>query len=117
MPQGLDEQALVRLAGNDRRAALAPFAKALPRIEPQLALQLLGAGRVALVAIGDQHRADVLLEEVDPLRIVFGRGGSRRLQHRQGDRPTYHALHRWPLENLVSSSFPFERRWFGTPLD
>ena len=60
------------LPGTTARPLSPPLRMPFARVQPQLALQLLGAGRMALVALGDQDRADVLLEEVDPLRVVRG---------------------------------------------
>ena len=66
----LDEQALVGLAGHDRRSRLAPLENRLQRVEPQAPFLLLVA--VARVAVLGQERPDVLLEEL--LAGGLGRG-------------------------------------------
>jgi hypothetical protein len=78
-PHGFDEQTLLRIAGDDGRAAVPARAQALARIQAQAALQLLRLGAVALVAALHEHGADALFEE---LRSVFI-GGS---DSRQGER-------------------------------
>ena len=72
-----DQQALVRLAGDDGRAGVAAGQQAGPGVEPQPALLLVRA--VAALALLDQDRADVRLEEPDRLRGgLVGRGDGRR---------------------------------------
>ena len=63
-----DQQALVRVAGHDRRAGVAPAAEALPAVEQEPAAQLLGGARVALAALRRQHGPDLRLEESPPAR-------------------------------------------------
>ena len=65
----LDDQALLGLAGHDRRSRLAPFENRLQRVEPQAPFLLLVA--VARVAFLGEQRPDVLLEEV----LAGGLGG------------------------------------------
>ena len=80
---GLNQQTLVGLAGNEGRAAFATLANAILGIQPQLALQFLGGGAVALVAVGNQHRADFLLEKVVSRRAAICRGCNSRGQDKQ----------------------------------
>ena len=65
----LDDQALLGLAGHDRRPRLAPFEDGLQRVEPQAPFLFLVA--VARVALLGEQRPDVLLEEV----LAGGLGG------------------------------------------
>ncbi len=71
---GLDEEALVELARNDGRAAVAALEDSGPAIEQQAALVFLGLAGVALVTLLDQERADLLLEEVPLFRRAGRRG-------------------------------------------
>src|SRR5205823_383005 len=64
----LDELALARLAGHQRRAAVAACEQAGPAVQAQPAAQLLRPGGVAGVAVLDQDGADLLLEELAALR-------------------------------------------------
>src|SRR5207253_11231927 len=59
LAQGLEEQALGRFAGNECRARGAALEQAGLAVEQQLALDLLGAGRVTRVAFLDQDRANL----------------------------------------------------------
>ena len=68
-----DQQAVLRIAGHDRRAVFAAGQHRLARIEPQLGLLLVGP--VAINALGDEERPDVVLEELDVLAGEF-RGAS-----------------------------------------
>jgi hypothetical protein len=70
-----DQEALGGLAGDDGRAVVAPLEQAVAVVDPELALGV-GLGGVAVVAVVDQERPDLLLEELDGLRVV-GRGGYR----------------------------------------
>ena len=72
LPDGLDQQALVRLARHDGGAALAAFEHRLARIEPQIIRVLFVA--VALAARGDQQGTHLLLEELE----LRGRLGQNR---------------------------------------
>src|SRR5262249_38260070 len=81
---GVNQQALVDVARNDRRARVAALADALARIEEEAALDLLRGGGVALVAVLHEYGTDSLLAELDALRIGLfdrwqhceqGRGG------------------------------------------
>ena len=72
LPDGLDQQALVGIAGHDRRPGLAALEQRLARVEPQAAHLLVG---VAVVAVGRQDRPDVRFEELGGRRR---RAGSRR---------------------------------------
>ena len=96
----LDEQALVRLARHGRRPAVAPLEHRLPTREAQPALRLLAA--VALLALLDQERPDLLLEERDPVGIIAGarpvpgrrgraaHGQQGEAQPHDDDRPSSH---------------------------
>ena len=66
---------LLRVAGDDRRAAVAALEHAVAAVEVEPALELLGGGRVALVAVLDEHRPDLLLEELDAGGVGPGGGG------------------------------------------
>ena len=73
----LDQQAVLRVAGHDRRPALAALEHRLARVEPQPAAGLLRP--VALDARAGQHRPHLQLEEA--LRLVgrtVRRGRERR---------------------------------------
>ena len=84
---GLDEQALLGVAGDEGRAVVAALAEPFAGVQGQAAANLLGALGVAAVALADQHGADVLLEEGELFRrrlaglgrglgVQFGRGGT-----------------------------------------
>ena len=71
-----EEEALVRLAGDDDRlAGVAAFLPSSLGVEVKAALQFLGLRAVALVAVLREHRADLLFEESDAGRIIGGGGG------------------------------------------
>ena len=64
-----------------------PLRTPVARVEQQLALELLRVGAVARVAVLDQERADLLLEELDPL----GRGiGSARRDREEEEQSCHH---------------------------
>ena len=71
---------LLAVAGHDGRAVLAALADAVAGVEQEPALDLLRFGRVALVALLHQHRANLLLEERDLLlrRLVVEANARRR---------------------------------------
>src|SRR5262249_55061194 len=76
--QGLQQPALARLACGQDRPALAALAHALAVVEPKTTLELLrllGLAGVALVAMLDQDRANLLFEELNALG--GGLGGLR----------------------------------------
>ena len=86
---GADERALVGLARHDRGAVVAPFENRRARGQAQAPLGLLVA--VALLAAGDQHGADPLLEVVG--RVVregagLGRGPDGE-NPEDGERPSH----------------------------
>ena len=86
----LDEQALLGLAGDGRRATVAALLQPFERIKPQTALGF-GLGAVALEAPLDQDGADLGLEELGRGVIVFTRAGRRRNEpkhERQGQSRT-----------------------------
>ena len=74
MPDRLEEQALLGLAGDDGRPAVAALEQAVAVIDAQAALGV-GVGGVAGVAVADQERPDLLLEE---RHRRFARGGLAR---------------------------------------
>ena len=81
-----DEQALLGLARDDRRARVAAREHRGARVEPQARLLLLGP--VALDAVLDQDRPDLRLEEPDLLRARRNRFPTRRagsIRRRHGD--------------------------------
>ncbi len=82
VPHGREEQALGRLAGDNRRARVAAAEQGLPRIDAEVALLLVGA--VALLARFDQQRANLSLEE------FFGGGGRCGLFSARRGGPTEH---------------------------
>ena len=59
-----DEQAIVGLAGHDRRAGGAALGPAVAEVEAEVALGLLRV--VAFVAMLHEHRTDALLEKGNP---------------------------------------------------
>src|SRR6185295_12970250 len=82
---GLDEKAVVGIARKDGgRAGLAALQRPFPGVEPESALDLLRVGAVAAVALVDEDRADLLLEELEALRID-GLAGNLRLVLAPGD--------------------------------
>ena len=80
------QQALSRLAGDERRAAVAALPDALARVEQQPALDLLRVRRVALVALVHQHRANALLEKRHSFTGVRRVRSHHRNEHRE-DKP------------------------------
>ena len=67
----LDQPALVDIAGDDHRTAIAALDDAGLRIEQQLALELPGLGRMTFKTALGQDRANVRLEK---LCVFFGEG-------------------------------------------
>ncbi len=93
---------LRRLTGHERRAAVAAFPHAVARIEVQVALELLGLRRVGGVAPGAvlrEHRADLLLEEIQQRILVARRLGEHACRdgrtegNRKGQRETQSRRH------------------------
>ena len=71
--QGRHQQALLRLPRYDRRSRLASLEDPGPSVDLESSLEHLGRGglgRMALVAVPDQHRADLRFEEIEPLAIL-----------------------------------------------
>jgi len=68
---GLDEQALFRLAGHNSGTCIAAFDGPLAGVQMKAALEFLTRRTVALITTIDQNRANLLFEEFDALR----RGG------------------------------------------
>ena len=75
VPDRLDEEALLGLAGDEGRAGIAPRAQARPVVERQSPLGLVPTV-VALVTALDKHGANPRLEELGP--GLAGQGGGRR---------------------------------------
>ena len=65
----LHQQAFRRIPGHNRRTHVASLPHAELGIEQKTALGLPGPDRVAFVAMLDQSRANLLLEELDLGRI------------------------------------------------
>ena len=74
---GFDEEALVRLTGDDGGAGVAAFERAGAGVEEEAAFEFLRAGAVALVATLGQQGADALLEELGVLGGEGGRGSGK----------------------------------------
>jgi hypothetical protein len=102
--EGLDEQALSRTARYQGRPAAAPPAQAVAAIQTQVSLHPSRLGRVAGVAVLDQHRPNLRLEEVDAARVVRCRGQTRRRQRQ--DRPQHErsSSHRQPPDRTSAPS-------------
>ena len=69
----LDEQALARLAGDERGARVAALEHGLTRVEQQAALHLLARRAVALETTLGKHGTNALLEELAALIRAGGR--------------------------------------------
>ena len=82
---GLDQAALVEIAGNQRRAAVAAVGPALARVEPQAALGLR-LRAVTLEAMRGEQRADPLLKKLEAGGIGRRRGCLRGDDRRGGGR-------------------------------
>ena len=63
--QGLNEQTLFCIAGNDRRPGVASLEQGRAAIERESPLDALGLGRMALVTLTDQDGANLALKEFD----------------------------------------------------
>ena len=75
-----DQQARVEVVRHHRGTALPAAADRIARVDAQAALGKARVLRVAAVALADEHRADLLLEELDLLgrrRAGFDRGDHR----------------------------------------
>src|SRR5205085_2566742 len=70
VPQRLENQTLLGVAGDDGRAGVAAGADAVAGVEPQAALELRRLVRVARVALLDKDGTDLLLEELHALAVV-----------------------------------------------
>ena len=86
---GLDQQGLLEVAGDDGRTFVAALVGAVAGVEDEAALRGVLLGGVALVATVDEDRADVLLEELESflrrLRLVGGdREGGSEQREREG---------------------------------
>src|SRR5690606_9152426 len=68
----LDEEASARIARHDGRSALAAAKETRARVEAQIRTRLLRSRRVALVAMLDEERPDLVLEEGDVLGARLG---------------------------------------------
>ena len=67
IPDGSDDETLLRIAGNNGGSGISPFHPAFTEIEEQATFNLFGLSAVAFIAPLDQHRADVILEKLDLL--------------------------------------------------
>src|SRR6185436_17616252 len=66
----LDEEAVIGIAGDDGRGAgLAALQGALPGVEPEAGLDLLGVRGMAAVALVDEDGPDLLLEELKAVGV------------------------------------------------
>ena len=76
----LDQQALVRIARDDRRTVVAAHLPALLAVQHQPALNRFGVFRMALVAMLHQQRADFRLEELQMLagQLLSGENCGRK---------------------------------------
>ncbi len=86
VPDGLDQEALLNIAGHDcRRARTAAFEHAFPSVEQQTTLRAADLCAVAAVAIGREDRSNLLLEELNSIRRLISdwRRGSVRGKNRQ----------------------------------
>lgn len=68
---GLEEEALLQVAGDDGMAGVAALARAGAGVEEETALEFLGGGGMAGVAFFHEHGADAALEEGE---FIGGRG-------------------------------------------
>ena len=75
MADGLDEQAFLRIAGDDGRAGVAAGEHGLAGIEHEPALDFISLVAVAFEAAVGKDRADFLLKERDSLPLARGGGG------------------------------------------
>src|SRR5207244_2009771 len=64
VPDGADQQALLRLAGDDRRSTVSAFLDGRSAVELQPAALFLRLCRVTLVTIVGEQRTDLALEEL-----------------------------------------------------
>ena len=93
----LDDERLRRITSHEGRAGVAPLQHARLRVEQQAPL-LVGVGGVAVVAVVDEDRPDLRLEERDGI----GTGGGRRLlgphtgRHDRHRRARHHCGQDWP---------------------
>ena len=76
-----DQQALLGVAGHDRRPGVAPRQRPRTRVETQIRLRFLGT--VTLDAVLQQDRTHLRLEEADLLGCRRGRVNLG--SHRRGD--------------------------------
>src|SRR6185503_12330679 len=98
----------VGIAGHNGGAEIAALERAFPRVEVEVAFQLLRRAAVAGVAALDEDGADLLLEELDARDV--GRGGRGILpclsaedyQEKQGDRPHAHPFPHLPFHYRIN---------------
>lgn len=83
---GLDDEAVLEVAGGDAVPGRAAHADAVARVEQQAAFDFLGLGGVALVAFRHQHGSDLFLEERELVRGKLFRGDVGRAQRGAGER-------------------------------
>ena len=88
------QQALFRLTRHHRRSRLTPLADTRSCVDLESSLEHLGRGglgRMALVAVADQHRSDLGFKEIQPLAVgswfvggVSGRGDQQAGKNGEG---------------------------------
>ena len=71
---GQDEEALLRVTGDDGRTFFAALEQAVTVIEAKVAFLFLGV--MAFIALRDQHRPDLRFEELDVRRLQVGGQGT-----------------------------------------
>src|SRR5438046_2780743 len=95
MADGLDEQARLGVAGDDRGPGLAALADGVARVQAEVALQLFRLGAVAGVAFLHQNGADPLLEELVVGRLGLRQDDEQRDHHRFASFSCFSLAARW----------------------
>ena len=67
---GLDEEGLAGVSGNDGGSGIAAGFPAGPGVEVEVGLQFFGLSGVALITMVDKERADVAFEVFEPCGLV-----------------------------------------------
>ena len=84
MGDGMDEEGLFRITGDDGGAGISSGFPACAGVEVEVGLELFGIGRVALMTVFDKKRTDVGFEKFQPGGFIGTcRDGAR--QQGQGD--------------------------------
>ena len=83
-----DQFALAWLAGDDRRGAVEIGQGALPSVEPQIGLTLLGVGAVAGKAVVTEQRPNVAIE-VDATQVLPRKQPARPCEENEGSRTSH----------------------------